>query len=242
MDLTLPQLLLASLLVFAGALVQSAVGFGLAVIAAPLLYLIEPRLVPGPPLFLALVLSLLNVWKNRASLAVGELSGAVAGRIPGMLLALWLLERADPWLMSLLVAAAVLAAVLVSLAPVRPQPTTLRLVLAGLASGFMGTSTSIGGPPLALLYQHAHGERVRANLAGYFVVGSFMSLIGLTLIGHFDGGQLVCALALLPAALAGFLAARLSIGFWDRGRVRPALLLLCGAAAIGVLAKGLIPG
>lgn len=240
MTLTLAQLLLASALVFAGALVQSAVGFGLAVVAAPLLYLIDPRLVPGPVLFLALVLSILNLWHNRAGLAFGELSGAIAGRIPGMLAALWLLAQAPARALSLVVGAAVLTAVLISLLPVRLEPNPRRLFVAGIASGFLGTSTSIGGPPMALMYQHAAGPRIRANLAGYFIVGSAMSLGGLVLIGRYGIADLLTSCALLPATMLGFLAARHTLSWWDRGILRPALLVLCTLAALGVIAKGLL--
>ena len=44
-----PQTLaLASLIVFLGALTQSLIGFGLAVVASPLLYIVDPDLVPTP--------------------------------------------------------------------------------------------------------------------------------------------------------------------------------------------------
>lgn len=239
MFLSAGELLVASLLIFLGSLVQSAVGFGLAIVAAPLLYLIEPRMVPGPMLLLGLVLSALNVWRNRAGLAVAELGSAVVGRIPGTLLAVWLLTIMPEHMLSLILGAAVLLAVIISAMPVRIAPTRGRLFVAGLASGFMGTSTAIGGPPVALLYQHAAGTRIRANLNGYFVVGTSMSLLGLVAIGRFGPGEFVTALSLLPAAVAGFLTARCTLVWWDRGATRPVLLALCAVAAAGVLADGL---
>lgn len=45
--------------------------------------------------------------------------------------------------------------------PRRPGP----LVGAGVVSRVTGTATSIGGSPLALMYQHESGPRVRATLA-----------------------------------------------------------------------------
>ena len=41
----------------------------------------------------------------------------------------------------------------------------------------MGTAASIGGPPMALLLQNESGNRIRANLAVFFVIGSFISLV-----------------------------------------------------------------
>jgi uncharacterized protein len=239
LELTAVQFLFAALLIFAGSLVQSAVGFGLAIVAAPLLFLIEPRLVPGPILAIALVLSLLNLWKNRAGLALDELGAALVGRIPGMLLALWVLMLAPGKLLSLLIGASVLVAILISLAPIRIRPTRNRLFAAGAVSGFMGTSTSIGGPPMALIYQHDTGDRVRANLSGYFVVSCLMSLMGLAAIGRFGGPELTISLWLLPAATLGFVCGRYAMRWLGPDVVRPALLLLCTIAAVGVLADAL---
>lgn len=239
MDLSQLELAAAAALVFAGALVQSAVGFGLAIVAAPLLFLIEPKLVPGPVLALALVLSAMNLWKSRAALAFAELGSAIVGRLPGMALAAWVLMQAPGRVLSLLVGASVLVAVAISLTPVRIMPTPKRLFAAGIVSGFMGTTTSIGGPPMALIYQHAEGERIRANLSAYFVVSCVMSLITLALIGCFGTAELTVSLWLLPATFAGFICGRYAIPWLGPGSVRPALLGLCTLAALGVLADNL---
>ncbi len=239
MDLSIAGLIAAMLLVLFGSLVQSAIGFGLAILAAPLLFLIDPRLVPGPVLVLAMVLSVANVWKNHADLAFGELSSAIVGRIPGMALALWLLTWASTEQMSLLVGGAVLAAIAISLTPVRIEPTPRRLLGVGAVSGFMGTATSIGGPPMALIYQHATGARIRANLGAYFLISSIMSLLGLALIGRFGWVELQLSLYLLPACLLGFVAGRYVLPWIGPGVVRPVLLVICAIAAIGVLASGL---
>ena len=36
-------------------------------------------------------------------------------------------------------------------------------LIAGLLSGFMGTITSVGGPPMAMVYQNMPGPKVRAG-------------------------------------------------------------------------------
>ena len=52
------------------------------------------------------------------------------------------------------------------------------LVGAGIASGIMGTATAIGGPPMAVVYQHEGGPRARGTLAAFFTVGAVISAIG----------------------------------------------------------------
>ena len=44
--------------------------------------------------------------------------------------------------------------------------------VAGLVSGVAGTATSIGGPPLAMLYQHRHPQVLRPTLAVFFLLGA----------------------------------------------------------------------
>ncbi|WP_421621833.1 sulfite exporter TauE/SafE family protein [Alkalilimnicola ehrlichii] len=240
MELSLLQLLLASLLVAFGCFIQGALGFGLALAVAPLLFLIHPDLVPGPVLFLAMVISVIILWRNRAGLAIGEMGSALLGRVPGMLLALWVLSFATSTLLSLILGGAVLLGVAASLSRWHITPTRNTLITAGLLSGFMGTSTSIGGPPMALVYQNARGDQVRANLGGFFLVGTVMSLAGLTLLGHYGHHELLLSLALTPAALAGLALSRHAIGWVDAGRLRPALLALCTLSGVAVIIDGLL--
>jgi len=240
LELSLLQLVLASLLVAFGCFVQGALGFGLALIAAPLLFLIHPALVPGPILFLAMVISLIIVWRNRSGLAIGELGNALVGRLPGMALALWILGFASRDLLSLILGASVLLGVAASLSHWHLTPTRNKLLAAGFLSGFMGTSTSIGGPPMALVYQNARGQRVRANLGGFFLIGTVMSVAGLALLGHFGRQELLLSLALTPAALAGLALSRHAVSWVDAGRVRPVLLVLCTLSALAVIGDGLL--
>src|ERR1700712_5470295 len=80
------QLVLAALVVTAGSAVQGAVGFGLNLLAVPLLLLVDADLVPGPTLVAGLVLSVLvagrefDAMDRRLGFAyVGLLPGAIAG-------------------------------------------------------------------------------------------------------------------------------------------------------------------
>ena len=57
LDLSWAQTLSATLVMALGALVQASVGFGCAVIAAPILLLLHPVFVPGPIILAASLLS-----------------------------------------------------------------------------------------------------------------------------------------------------------------------------------------
>jgi uncharacterized membrane protein YfcA len=111
---------------------------------------------------------------------------------------------------------------------------------AGIASGFMGTITAIGGPPLALVYQSARGPALRATLAGAFLLGSVLSLITLAVIGRFRAHELALSAVLMPGIVLGVLVSRPLVHWLDRGATRPLVLALSTASALAVLARALI--
>ena len=144
----------------------------------------------------------------------------------------------SPQLFLLVFAALILAAVGLSLSGLRVEPTRRNLFLAGSASGFMGTLTAVGTPPLAIVYQYAPGAEVRANLSAFFAVGGFISILSLAGFGAFGLHDLALSLQLLPAMLIGYLLSPLLARHTDRGWMRPAMLALCIGAAALLLVKG----
>jgi uncharacterized membrane protein YfcA len=133
----------------------------------------------------------------------------------------------------------VLAAVALSLAgwTLRPDPPTL--LGAGATSGFMGTVTSIGGPPMALVYQRHTGAQLRATLALFFLIGAAFSLLVLSVAGQFGTEELSLGLLLVPGMIAGFLLSRVAAHYLDRGYTRMAVLAFSTAASIALLVQQL---
>ena len=227
----------ATLLILMGAFVQSAIGFGLAIIAAPLLFLLSPGYVPGPLTATALILSMANAYRYRSSISLQGLGAAVAGRIPGSLAGGGLLVWADARLLSLCLGITVVIAVLISLLPFRITPTPRRMAVAGFLSGFMGTSTAIGGPPMALLLQHEKASLIRANLSAFFIVSCILSLAVQVPAGFMSWHHLRLTVPLIPAALLGFYLAMRWVDRISGQYIRIASLLLCslsGVATIGL--------
>ena len=87
----------AAVVMAAGAAVQGSVGFGMNVLAAPILIQIDTDLVPGPLLAAALVMSLLVARRDRAGINRSALLWAVCGRVPGAALGTLLLLALSPW-------------------------------------------------------------------------------------------------------------------------------------------------
>ncbi|MGJ8690511.1 MAG: sulfite exporter TauE/SafE family protein [Gammaproteobacteria bacterium] len=229
------EVLLACLIIVMGAFVQTAIGFGLAVVAAPILYFIDPFYVPAPITVCALVLSVLNVISFRGQASFRGLGNAIIGRIPGSLMGGALLLWIDKEWLALWIGLSVLGAVGVSLTSLRWHPTPGRMMFAGFMSGFMGTSSSIGGPPMALLWQHQDVNLIRANLAAFFTISCLMSLAVLTPLGQFGSRQIILALPLLPATVVGFFIAKRTMRHVPHRQLRIASLTLCSIAGMAAV-------
>lgn len=232
-------LLAASAVMFVGALVQGSVGFGLNLLAAPILVLIDPRLVPGPAIASAFVLTVLVALRDRAGLDRRGVAWALVGRVPGTILGGAVVASLSARWFSVALATAVLTGVAFSLAGWHPRQTPSWLMGAGALSGLMGTVSSVGGPPMAFVYQRAPGPTIRASLSAFFVVGSALSVVSLAAVGRFGGVEAKASLALVPALVAGFALSHSTARFLDGGHTRRAVLTVSAASAVIAIVKAL---
>jgi len=224
------ELMITVLVILVGSYVQSSIGFGLAIIAAPLLYFIDPLYVPAPITICALTLSVANAAKLWGSISFEGLKFAILGRVPGTvaggLLLLWIDQRS----LALWLGVSVIVAVGLSLANIMLRPTAPAMFSAGFLSGFMGTSSSIGGPPMALVLQHEENDFIRANLAAFFIVSCLMSLAMLATVDRFGWPHIQISLPLIPATLIGYWLAMRTLHKISHKRLRMVSLSLCVVA------------
>jgi uncharacterized membrane protein YfcA len=234
------DILIVFVAVFVGAVVQGSVGFGSALIAAPVMALVDSRMVPGTALCLGLCLSLAMARRERAALELGRMTWALIGRVPGILAGVAALQVLTLSGLRQTFAALVLAGVALSVVGASVTVRPLSLLLAGALSGLMGTIASIGGPPMALLHQAEAGATLRANLSFYFAVGTALSLVAVAAIGRFGRHEIAWTVLLLPAVVLGFAVSGRAARRLDRGRTKPAVLLVSTVAAILVLGRELL--
>ena len=229
------MLLLAALACFIGAYVQTAIGFGMAIVAAPILFYLDSTLVPGPLSFVLLVMCLMNGWRFRKGLELNLLAPALLARIPGSALGVLLLTMVSQQVLAIFIAITIMLGVLVRLKDIALPMTRTNLAIGGFLSGVMGTSTTIGGPPIVLVMHGPDIHRIRANLAGFFVVSTLMSVGALVLGGYFTLEHLQISLPLVPAALLGSWLAAHTLHLVSRPIMHYGSLLLCTVAVIGML-------
>ena len=235
--MSFPEVVSIFAVVTLAACLQGCIGFGMALIAAPVLVLIEPALVPAPLMASGLVLVSLLAARDRAHADFHALRWAILGNVGGAAVAAWLLTLLDASGFSILFGLLVLIGVALSAWGARVRVTRSSTLAAGMLGGFMGTTTAIGGPPVALVYQHSGAQQFRGTLSAYFVVSSCVGLTALATVGRFGRAEMELALLLIPGQLLGFLLSSWLTRVLRGVSVRPFVLVLSAVAALLVLGR-----
>lgn len=226
--------------VLIGSAVQGSVGLGLGLVAAPVVSLLQPSLMPGTMLIATVLLPVLTLAGEWRHVDYRGVSWALAGRLVGTVGGVWVVATLAPRTLGLVVGVMVLAAVVLTTSTLHVRPTPGTLSAAGVVSGVAGTATSIGGPPIALVYQHDPGPRIRASLAAYFVVGVSVSLAALAIGGQLPREQVTYGLALLPFVVAGFVLARPLRRYVDGRWLRSVLLTVITVSGVVLVVHSLL--
>jgi len=233
------QIGLAIVFMAAGTAVQASIGFGLALVAAPMLYLVEPSLIPGPIIACAFLLSIWVVWQERQAVDYSHFIEAVAGRLIGSPLGALVIGSLTATTFDIVFGILVLLAVGLSLMHGNIEPTRRNVFFGTMASGFMGTISSIGGPPIALVYQNRSGASLRGNLSLMFLIGTFISLVSLGFVGRFGLSDIAHTGVLFAGVVIGVICSAPLKRRLDKRKARPFLLGLCALSACSVLIQAL---
>ncbi|TWP36412.1 sulfite exporter TauE/SafE family protein [Leekyejoonella antrihumi] len=188
--------------------VQGSTGFGFALISGPVIGLVQPLLLPVILLIEAIPLNSYVAWRERHHLDRTGAKWTSAGRLVGTFGGLWVLLAVTERQLSVLIGVCTVLAVLATLCVPAFAPGRRAFVIAGLITGVTETSTGIGGPPLAVVYQHRAAPVVRSTVSVIFVIGELISLVILAVSGKVSEHQVSTAILLLPAALVGAYASR----------------------------------
>ena len=239
LPVTPAEIAVALVLAAIGATLQGSVGFGLAVVSAPILLLIDPVWVPGPMLLAAMLLVVLIAYRDREHILGGDVALGTVGRVLGTIPAAYALHALAGHVYDLIFAAMVLVGVGLSASGWHIARTPINVVVAGTLSGIAGTISSIGGPPMALVYQHEKGPSVRGTMSAIFILGTIISITGLWWAGRFGMVELALGLILMPAVVVGFAISRRTAAWLDRRHTRPAILAVSTLSALVILARAL---
>ncbi|MCD6517075.1 MAG: sulfite exporter TauE/SafE family protein [Candidatus Aminicenantes bacterium] len=239
-SLTLIESILAFIIATFGSALQGTIGFGLGLIGVPLLVMLNPAYVPGPVLLSALCLTVLIAQRERHAISIKEIKWAVTGRVFGAVIGSYLLTVIPQKNVSVLFGATILLAVIISFSRIKLELNSINLLGAGTVSGLMGTTSAIGGAPMALVYQHQKGPRIRGSLSAIFIFGTIISLTSLIVIHRFGFTEIYAALTLIPGILLGFFLSKRLARILDRGYIRHAVLIASALSGIIVILKNIL--
>jgi uncharacterized membrane protein YfcA len=238
------ELGLACAVALAGGVVQSATGFGFALIAAPgLTAALGPRVAVSTLTLIGALVNLLTLGAERRSPTVLRRRTVllVAASVPGAAVGALLLAQLPVAVLRGVVAAVTLAAVaaywLARNAPPVPHADWPRTAGVGALAGTMGAVAGINGPPLVLHLRRigASAAQARDTLAAFFLASGALTLVALALTGALE---LETASLAVTAASAGVGQLLGRVGFRALGRHRDAATLatlaLSAAMAAGV--------
>jgi uncharacterized membrane protein YfcA len=239
-DLSLWQYGLAYAVIVSATIVQYRVGVGFGLLAAPLLALFAPALVPVPIIILTLFTAGTAMLSVHGGIDWREVSWSVSGRFLGSLAGAAVLVRLTDEKHFMLVFGVLIAlAVAMSLAGLRFRFSNRLLLVMGTISGLTATITSVGGPPMAIAYQDQAAEHARPNMSAFFAIGCVVILAVLQANGLILAADVVHAAVLAPSLILGVLLAPFFKGLIDRN-FRKILLAISGVSAILLIARGLL--
>jgi uncharacterized membrane protein YfcA len=176
--------------IFVATFIRSAIGFGEALFAVPLLALRLPLELAAPlAVLISISIAVIVVaqdWRKVHARSMGWLLFATTFGIP---LGLALLTSSHQSFVKAVLAILIIAFSLYSLVGSRPLELTADsmpwLLGCGFTAGILGGAYGMNGPPLAIYgaMRRWSAQQFRATLQGYFLPASILGLIGYWLKG-----------------------------------------------------------
>jgi len=238
-----------ALAVLAGATLQSATGFGFALVTAPVLF---AAFAPGTALtlltLLAPVLSLLVLLSERRGIDVRwrAIVPLALWGIPGLALGVVILRAVDKPVLQVAVGAAVVAAAALELrgrAPAAAEPAPWPAAPVGVVAGTLSTTVGVTGPPvlLYLLRTDADQHQLRDSLAATFLLFTPTVALALAVGGRLrlDDIGAVEVVVLLALVVVGRPLGRWLFLRMDAQRFRAVALGLALLAGVASVVAGL---
>ena len=211
-ELTLIQILVSLLAVLAGSTVLASLGFGIGMVATPILLLVlDPQTAVVVLNTVSVPITGLLVWQTRKSLRVKEALPIVLLGLVGALVGAYVLSTSGERVLRLsIVVLIILLAGATALGPSALQGRIPYPKVVGSAIGFfvglMLGSLAIGGPLLVLfiLGQGWNRLRIRAFLSLYLFVIMTSATVGYIPTGLFTPDRILLALMGIAPVLLGF--------------------------------------
>ncbi len=235
--LTLTTILIAISAMAFGCAFQAALGLGFALLAAPVLALLDPAFVPGPMLLAGTVLAALTAYGERDAIDRRMLATCLIGLGVGTVVGAVILQAVQGMDLQRVFGIMILLAVGVSLMGKTVAAKGRSLLIAAGISGVMGIMAGLHGPVISLAFQNAEPRVARAMLGAYFTVAYLSAVAALALVGAFGAPEASRTLVLLPGVAVGLALAPITRRYINRDRLRIAILAIAAVSGLILIVK-----
>ncbi|HEX3800308.1 MAG TPA: sulfite exporter TauE/SafE family protein [Verrucomicrobiae bacterium] len=227
-------------MIFAATLIRSALGFGEALVAVPLLALRIPVTVAAP---LAVLVSVLVagviIAQDWRKIELRSATWLVISALFGIPLGLLLLTRVNERTVKIILGSVIALFAIYSLTAKNKlhlkKDHPMWLLGSGFCSGILGGAYGMNGPPLAIYgaLRRWSPQHFRATLQGYFLPASLLGLLGYAAVGLWVPAITRYFVLSLPGVFVGIMIGRMINHRLDgTGFFRA---VYCGLILIGVV-------
>jgi len=227
--------------VFIGAITQSAIGIGFGIPGCVIL-LFDASLIPTSIVLMGTFVAFSNAFLSFKQIIKKDLIYSLTGRVVGTLIAapIIMITVGTKYFMFIF-GFMLLFIVPLSFFKWNIQASIKNVSIAGLFSGFLGTLTGVGGPPMGIVYQNSKSSRVVPTLNMFFGFGALFSVIVLWNIGLLNMIIAIKCLLLSPSVAIGIMLGRQKFvkDFVDI-KFKTLILIICILSAFLVLSQAFI--
>lgn len=233
-----------ALIFFLAAFVQSMAGFGMALVAMPLLVRVLAVEMATPLVaIVAFVLEFVILLRYREAFRWRAVSRITLASLLGVPLGVWLLQRVDAAIITTVLGVIVSGYALYALVrPVLPQLTHNAWAYSfGFLAGMLGGAYGTSGPPV-IVYGTARRwppAEFKSNLQGFFLVNGLVIIVSHAVSGNVTAVLWQNFLFALPGLVLGLLAGLALSDRLDPNRFRQLVLVLLLALGASLLWSGL---
>jgi uncharacterized membrane protein YfcA len=190
---------------FLATFIRSALGFGEALVAVPLLALTLPVQTAAPlAVLVSITVAVIVVIQDWRSIHLRSAGWLVVSTLFGIPLGLLLLKTVPESIVKAILGAFIVVFALYSLTGRKPEiPSDKLAPLFGFVAGILGGAYGMNGPPLVVygVLRRWTPAQFRATLQGYFLIASMVGMAGYALTGLWTRTVSGYFLLSLPLAL-----------------------------------------